>query len=152
MFTIRDYAPEDFEHLWKLDQICFAEGIAYSREELRHFLNRQNSVRLVVQRDTPDSIAGFLVADIHRVGTAHIITIDVHPDARRSGLGSRLMSMAEQRLQASQCNKVLLEVAVDNMPAISFYKQHGYSVLKTLPRYYNNSIDALLLGKRLDGA
>ena len=44
---------------------------------------------------------------------------------------------------------VSLEVAVDNEPALSFYKKHGYSVLKVLPRYYLDSIDGLLMGKRL---
>ena len=59
------------------------------------------------------------------------------------------MSAAEKRLAAENCHSVLLEVAVDNAPAISFYKRHGYSVLKTIPRYYNNSLDALMLGKKL---
>ena len=33
--------------------------------------------------------------------------------------------------------------------ALRFYKRHRYSVLKTIPRYYLDSIDALLMGKRL---
>ena len=44
---------------------------------------------------------------------------------------------------------VSLEVAVDNAKAMKFYKKHGYSVLKVLPRYYLNSIDGLLMGKKL---
>jgi ribosomal protein S18 acetylase RimI-like enzyme len=32
---------------------------------------------------------------------------------------------------------------------LAFYKSLGYSVLKTIPRYYLNSIDALQMGKRL---
>ncbi len=162
MFTIRDYLPGDFEELLTLDQLCFAAGIAYDREELQFYLSRKRSVRLVAERkgnadrqhqlqleDGP-SIAGFLVANLSRTGTAHIITIDVHPLARRSGLATKLMHVAEQRMRAENCNAILLEVAVDNLAAICFYKQRGFAILKTLPRYYHNSLDGLLLGKRLD--
>jgi len=30
-----------------------------------------------------------------------------------------------------------------------FYKRHGYSVVKTIPRYYSNGVDALVLQKDL---
>ena len=44
-----------------------------------------------------------------------------------------------------------LETAVDNVPALSFYKRHGYNVIRTWPRYYSNGVDALVLKKELEG-
>ena len=44
---------------------------------------------------------------------------------------------------------VALETAVDNLPALSFYKRHGYAVVKTWPRYYSNGVDALVMRKEL---
>jgi len=38
---------------------------------------------------------------------------------------------------------------VDNIAALSFYKRHGFNVVKTIPRYYSNGVDALLLEKDL---
>jgi ribosomal-protein-alanine N-acetyltransferase len=90
-----------------------------------------------------------LVAAVEKGQNAHVFTIDVHPDYQRSGLGTQLMREAEQRFAEAKCRSILLEVAVDNLAAISFYKRHGFSVLKSLPRYYNNSIDGLLLGKKM---
>jgi ribosomal-protein-alanine N-acetyltransferase len=78
-----------------------------------------------------------------------IITIDVAPAAQHSGMGTLLMSSVEGELKSVGCDYVSLEVAVDNEPALRFYKKHGYSVLKVLPRYYLDSIDGLLLGKKL---
>ena len=43
-----------------------------------------------------------------------------------------------------------LEAAVDNSTALAFYKQHGYSVIRTWPRYYSNGVDALVLKKNLN--
>jgi ribosomal-protein-alanine N-acetyltransferase len=78
-----------------------------------------------------------------------IITIDVLAAARKSGVGTLLLTAAEKELERAGCDHVVLEVAVDNHNAIRFYKKHGYSVLKVLPRYYLDSIDGLLMGKKL---
>ena len=94
------------------------------------------------------AIAGFIVAEAARA-SGHIITIDVIADARRSGVGSLLLRAAEDRLRATPCRSVELETAVDNISALSFYKHHGYSVIKTFPRYYANGVDALVLQKEI---
>jgi ribosomal protein S18 acetylase RimI-like enzyme len=93
-------------------------------------------------------VAGFIVAEANR-GSGHIITVDVIAAARRSGVGSLLLLAAEDRLRAGRCHSVELETAVDNVSALAFYKRHGYSVVKTFPRYYSNGVDALVLQKNL---
>lgn len=113
---------------------------------------------LASKRDEKDSllvpadnsgIAGFIVAEAGARARGHIITIDVVPSARRAGVGSLLLRAAEDRLLSIECRSVELETAVDNVSALSFYKRHGYSVVRTLPRYYSNGVDALILEKTL---
>lgn len=152
MLTLRRYESRDFPRLLEIDQSCFVEGIAYSPEEMRYFLGMPTAISLVGLQD--DTIMGFVIADMFRPRRASrsmgkIITIDVAPAAQHSGLGTLLMSAAECDLKSAGCDYVSLEVAVDNEPALKFYKKHGYAVLKTLPRYYLDSIDGLLMGKRL---
>lgn len=146
-FEIRDYYAEDFDALWRLDQECFPPGIAYSRRELGTYMRHRGAFTLVATDAAGQSIAGFIVA--YGGSTGHIITIDVHPKARRSGVGSLLLRAAEGRLAASGVRTVGLETAVDNLAALSFYKRHGYSVIRTWPRYYPNGMDALVLEKEL---
>jgi ribosomal-protein-alanine N-acetyltransferase len=160
--TLRNFQAKDFETLWRMDQSCFPQGISYSRPELRAYIRRRESFTLVaVDAVTlaPDhqhagnqggegAIAGFLVG--HGGTTGHIITIDVDPSVRRSGVGSQLLRGAEDRLRAGGSQVVGLETAVDNLPALRFYKRHGYTVVKTWPRYYSNGVDALVLKKELE--
>ena len=61
----------------------------------------------------------------------------------------KLVAQAEEKLREEGCRTVLLETGVDNDSAIRFYKKHGYSVLRTLPRYYLDRLDAFLMGKKL---
>jgi [ribosomal protein S18]-alanine N-acetyltransferase len=170
-FTIRDFQPSDFDTLWRIDQECFPPGISYSRTELKVYMRRRGSFTLVAVEAgpsasaAPDSrksrksspvtasanvdVAGFLVAEADRRDHGHIITIDVIAPARRSGVGSLLLRAAEDRLRAAGCRSLELETAVDNVSALSFYKRHGYNVVRTFPRYYSNGVDALVLEKDL---
>ena len=147
-FRLRDFQSEDFDTLWKIDQQCFAPGIAYSRFELKVYLRRRTSFSLIAELDSR-SIAGFIVAETGRRRAGHIITIDVLPEARRLGVGSKLLQAAEARLCAAGSERVALETAVDNASAIAFYKRHGYFLVKTIPRYYSNGVDALVMHKDL---
>ncbi len=142
---IRDATAEDFETLWRIDQQCFVQGISYSKDELRHYMRRRGAFTVVAE--DKGQIAGFLVAEKAPRKIGHIITIDVLPAAQKKGLGSELLRSAEDRL--ATCRAILLETAVDNEAAIRFYKRHGYTVLKVIPRYYLDSVDALLMGKAL---
>ncbi len=151
-FAVRDYRSEEIEALWRIDQQCFEPGISYSRLELVTYLRRQGAFALVADSSGPGGAAvpvGFIVAEAGRRGSGHIITIDVLPDSRRGGIGSQLLQAAEDRLRAAPCHAVVLETAVDNKAALSFYKRHQYSVIKTWPRYYSNGVDAFVLKKDL---
>lgn len=153
-FTIREYRPDDFDTLWSIDQSCFAPGIAYTRYELRTYINRSSAFTLVAESGqhpaTPvPIILGFIVAESSRRGIGHIITIDVRAAARRLRVGSTLLRAAEQGLRSAKCSSVRLETATNNLSAISFYKQHGYDVTNVIPHYYSNGVDALLLEKSL---
>lgn len=159
-FTIRDFQPADFEILWRIDQDCFPAGISYSRAELKAYMRRRGSFTLLAIPDATaengspmatadDSVAGFIVAEAGPRASGHIITIDVVKAARRLGVGSLLLRAVEDRLHAARCRTVELETAVDNLSALAFYKRHGYSVIRTFPRYYSNGVDALVLQKDL---
>lgn len=146
-FRLREYVPADFETIWRLDQVCFTRGIAYSKQELAHYIKQPRAFTLLAERES--QACGFIVIERDARQTGRVITIDVAPEVRRSGLGSMLMQAAEEKLTALGCSRVMLEVAVDNMPAIKFYRRHGYSIVKTIPRYYLGSLDALRMAKAL---
>ena len=95
------------------------------------------------------SIAGFLTCHFQRQGYGHIITIDVHPDARRNHLGTLLVEAACERLRKMTAFMVVLEVAVNNHSALAFYDGFGFKRVKVLERYYSRDVDAIFMTKRL---
>jgi ribosomal-protein-alanine N-acetyltransferase len=152
-FLIRDYRAADFDRLWQIDQVCFPPGIAYTQMDLTGFVTRRKSITLVADFAAPsdrgNGIAGFAVAQpVRNIG--RILTLDVLPEARGSGLGSRLMEVCEARLRSAGCQQAFLETAVTNQAAIGLYRKLGYEILRTLPLYYtSHALDAYLMGKSL---
>jgi ribosomal protein S18 acetylase RimI-like enzyme len=149
---LRPYQPEDFDRLVQIDHACFVEGIAYPADEMAYFLSMRSAITLVGLDD--ENIQGFIIAERFRPrrgssSMGRIITIDVLPESQGSGLGALLLTSVEDELRKHGCEYVSLEVAVNNPRALRFYKKSGYSVLKTLPRYYLGSVDGLLMGKKL---
>lgn len=159
-FKIRNYRPADFEELWRIDQVCFPRGIAYSQMELSAFLGRRNAVALVAEfadnstakaaTAVESRIAGFVIAHAIRRKYGRILTLDIIPAARQYGLGTKLMARCEESLRGLGCAEVYLETAVDNEPAQRLYHKLGYRVVRTLPDYYaSHALDAFQMVKRL---
>jgi ribosomal-protein-alanine N-acetyltransferase len=146
---LRDYDPaSDFDALHKIDQQCFEPAIAYSRGQLREYLDLPGADCVIAQ--TGKGIAGFLVtAHARRVG--YIVTIDVLPAFRRHSVGTKLLTEAEKRLAASGVRSIELETATDNASAIAFWRKHGYRTQGVIKNYYPNGRDAFSMSKPTPG-
>jgi ribosomal-protein-alanine N-acetyltransferase len=84
---------------------------------------------------------------------AELLTLAVHPRARRRGLGLRLVRAYEAQAEAAGAAESLLEVAVMNAAARALYGRLGYVEAGRRPGYYllpgAPAVDALVLRRRL---
>lgn len=145
--TFRDALRDDFEHLWRLDQLCFERGIAYSRQELRTFLELPRAA-CVVAEIGPD-LGGFALTCPLPPDLAHVVTLDVHPAFRRRGLGRRLIESVLLRSARAGAKRAALEVDVRNSGAIAFYRVLGFRESGRLPDYYGPGLAAFEMRKEL---
>lgn len=144
--SLRPYIPEDFETLYKIDQACYAAGIAYSRPELRAYLRFPNADCLIAT--IRGKAVGFCLT-ARRETRGHIITIDVLEAYRRHKIGSRLLEAVESRLAESGVNEVILETATENHSAIAFWEKHGYRTRGIWKGYYPGGRDAYAMIKSI---
>ena len=151
-FRLRPAAHEDYPALFKLDQACFAPGIAWSKAELGYFLKYPGNLSIVAENEA-GRIVGFAIAGRQRRQGAlvgRLITIDVDGAWRRRGVGHSLLEEIETELRGMGVVAVLLEVAVDNTAAQEFYVRHGFARTGRIPGYYLGRIDALAMEKQLE--
>ena len=87
------------------------------------------------------------------VDEAEILTLAVHPGARRRGLGARLVSEAAAAAARRGAARLFLEVADDNAAARALYARAGFLEVGRRPGYYarpdGGRRDALILALNL---
>ena len=147
-YDIRPLSISQLDECWRLDQRCFVDGEAYSRDTFEYLLTAPEAVAYRVVA-TNGSMVGFVIGLIEPDHTGHITTVGVAPDHRRRHLAKRLMSKVEDGFRKRDVRIVRLEVRSLNTSAQRLYLSLGYTVTQRLPKYYSNGGDGLLMVKSL---
>lgn len=141
-FTIETASWRDLNSLRYLEQICFPKD-SWPLLDLIGVLTYPNIIRLKAVSN--NQMIGFVAADRRdhqRVGW--IATIGVLPQYRHQGVATSLLASCEKLLNTPL---VRLNVRRSNLEAISLYKTLGYYQISSIPNYYQDGEDALILEK-----
>lgn len=118
---------------------CFTPG--WGETEMAALLAMPGAFALI---DPDDEPAGFVLARL-AADEAEIVILCVLPEARRAGLGRRLLETTVERLRRAGAASLFLEVARNNMAALRLYEGFGFVQVGSRPRYYGDAVDALVL-------
>ena len=154
-FTIREVKEEDLDRVIEINLISLKEHypIQFWRDHLqlwgRIFLVAEINSRIVGYVMTRiERGFGFLRKFLRKLG--HIVSIAVHPDYRRRGIGYALMIEVLKRMkELYNVDEAYLEVRVSNAPAIKLYEKLGFKKVKVIKYYYADGEDAYLMAKEL---
>jgi ribosomal-protein-alanine N-acetyltransferase len=97
---------------------------------------------------TGESVVGYIVADLvpaHGQDLGHIKDLAVHESRRGEGVGTQLLNRGLAILDSQGAHSVKLEVRETNESARSLYRRHGFEHRRTIPKYYSDGEDALVL-------
>lgn len=138
VLRVRAATPSDLDALMSLERACFPPRQAFSRREYAELLRSSDAVNLVAEE--AGRVLGFAGALLDpRANVANVATLNVHPDARRRGLGRRLLGLLEGRMAARGIDLCTLEVNVENVAALGLYDACGYERVERLRNYYGAS-------------
>ena len=148
-YEVRSLTISQLDEVWRLDQRCFIDGEAYSRETFDYLLTAPESVsfRAVTAGGV---MAGFVIGLVEPDHTGHVTTVGVAPEHRRRNLAKRLMGTVEDGFRKRNVRLVRLEVRTLNVAAQKLYESLGYTITQKLPKYYSNGGDGLLMLKSLE--
>jgi ribosomal-protein-alanine N-acetyltransferase len=142
---IRKAEPSDLSRIVEIEGLCFPEETAFPPGMFAYLI--RYATTLVALED--DIIAGFIIG-FASGGTGFIYTLDVHPDYRRKGIGSMLISALEKKLHEKRAKRIRLEAALNNPAALALYRKAGYSEKEMLRNYYGRGKHAVRMWKILD--
>ena len=143
---IRTLGPADEERLVELERELFGAS-AWSTAMVREELSAPGRWYVGVDDPAPDvqgSLRLVAYAGLWFDGdVAQVMTIGVAREAQRRGLGAALLGALVARSRELGAEAVLLEVRVDNHPAVALYERFGFEVLARRKRYYQpEDVDA----------
>ncbi|OZG62608.1 ribosomal- protein-alanine acetyl transferase [Bifidobacterium hapali] len=91
---------------------------------------------------TPDDVQGF-AGYWYDGDDAEIMDIGVSAAYQRHGIAAAMMTWMIERARTQGARRMLLEVRVDNTPALALYKRFGFTTIGLRKRYYQpEGIDA----------
>ena len=128
----------------ELERVCFPQD-AWPLLEMVGVLSLPSVLRWKALDG--ERLVAFVAADVRRSqNVAWIATIAVHPDYRRRGLGGRLMTLAEERVET---RAMRLSARASNREALHLYQARGYEQIDVWPKYYVGGEDAVVMEKVL---
>jgi len=141
----RDATIKDLKEIQKIERLCFK--YPYPTYYMRALLETLADTAIVAEIE--NEIIGYIFARVEIGNIGHIISIAVHPQWRKRGIGTALMLEAMSKLKSLGCSLVYLEVRISNYSAIKLYKKLGFRIVKRLKRYYRDGEDAYKMERKI---
>lgn len=123
--------------LARLHAACFTLPRPWTEAEFAALAAQPGSLLLTVPH-------GFLLGRV-MADEAELLTLAIAPSVRRSGHGRALVRQFLSAIAAQGAKTAFLEVAADNAPALSLYRQTGWTEAGRRRNYYAAGLDALVM-------
>lgn len=129
----------DAAEIAKLEKEIFPD--AWSENAI---LREAENKRIIVYKEN-NKIIGYCIFMLGG-DQGEILRIAVREDARKKGIGKKLLKQAFEKMQKEGATEFFLEVRSKNIAAISLYKKMGFEQIDKRKNYYGDD-DALIFKK-----
>ncbi len=145
--TVRPARRADLLAVHRIEQASFPQPWPFSAFE--SYLGDPGFLVAEPPGEGPHAgVDGYVVADSvpnHGTPLGHVKDLAVREERRGAGVGTALLERALGELGGMGCGTVKLEVRATNDDAIRLYRRFGFEHRRTVPRYYGDGEDALVL-------
>jgi ribosomal-protein-alanine N-acetyltransferase len=131
--SVRFADQNDLEKVLEIEKLSFSDPWGH-----HYFKTVLNDIFLVFSEQ---DIRGFLVAVCcHRNIRATIMKMAVHPEHRRKGIATALLSQAIGIFNDRKIIDVCLNVEIIRKPAIALYEKFGFKITQTIHMDYEDDL------------
>lgn len=143
--SIRKFQPNDMFPVIKLASEILTEH--YNPSLFNYFYETFPEGFLVAEKF--HKIVGFILGVKISPETSRILMLAVSENQRRQGIGSVLLNHFLKEIFIQNIKHVELEVRTNNKQAIKFYQNHGFNIVDTISKVYQNGEDAYIMRRVL---
>lgn len=128
---IREMREEDIPSIVEIENISFSTP--WSSSSFKKEVYKPYAIPKVAV--IKDRVVGYICVE-RIIDEAHILNLAVHPEFRKMGIGSLLVSTILDELKGTGCRYVYLEVRVSNIAAKRLYERLRFKVIGVRKHYY----------------
>jgi ribosomal-protein-alanine N-acetyltransferase len=142
---IRRAESGDLAQIVQIEDLCFPDETAFPPRMFAYLIRYAVSI---VACEPEKKVLGFIMG--YTSGKAGAVyTLDVHPNCRRKGIGSKLILALEEKLALLGADTIRLEAALEKPEAVELYRKAGYQERELVRNYYGRGKHAVRMRKRL---
>jgi ribosomal-protein-alanine N-acetyltransferase len=131
--SVRFATEKDIEKVLEIERLSFRQPWDYHSFKLA-----LNDIFLVFE---DQEVSGFLIAVCcYRNIRATIIKIAVHPERRRKGIATALLTEALGMVRTRGIIEVCLNVEIVRHPAVELYRKIGFQIMQTIRMDYEDEL------------
>lgn len=139
---IRKMSENDVEEVAFLEQQIFASP--WSKESLRRACKEEENIYLVAEQE--NKLIGYCGIWCS-FENADLCNIAVLPGMRRRGVAEAILNEAVILCRQRNVERMLLEVRISNVAAISLYQKKGFFRINIRKKYYKNPTEDAVIMK-----
>ena len=142
MIEIRQFSEKDAEEVFSILKENFENPWSLN------IIKEKNPFSIKIVAKIGEQIAGFLSGEII-IDEGNILMIAVKKDFQRKKIGEKLLKEFLKVAREKDVKKVFLEVSEKNIPALNFYRKHGFKIAYVRKKYYKNGENAIVMEKEI---
>jgi ribosomal-protein-alanine N-acetyltransferase len=140
---VRKMTVQDVPVVTQIDHMSFS--LPWPEHSFHYEVSDNRVARCFVAETYDKRLAAMIVSWIV-VDELHIATIATHPDFRRQGIGTQILTTALKDASAAGVRRAFLEVRASNEAAQAMYRKFGFEITGRRLKYYkDNGEDAILM-------
>ena len=137
-------SEEEITEICELENLCYAPGEEYDKDLVESFISEKGAMLIRAYHNL--TLIGLQLSNVKK---RELITLDIHPEFRRKGLGKKLLNLTLSEFIKAGCKKVHCQIALNNIPSLMLHLKFGFKPLFIIPFYYPDGQSAYWLEKKL---
>lgn len=148
--NIKPLTEKELDQVVALDNVCLG-GLWSLKGYQREIASPNSSLFIMtISSQSEEQVIG-LACFWAVLEEAHITLLAIHPDFQGQGLGKSLLNYLLAEAENKGLKRATLEVAENNLKALSLYQKFGFQEAGRRKRYYQKTgEDALVLWKKFE--
>ena len=148
---IREAMQLDLPVLASMEKQLFSDSPWSMGQFKEEFAGVPKTRIFFVATDDENQIIGYAGVLVVAPGVeADVLTVGVLSQSQKQGIATAFMQRLEEWSSTKGAPAMMLEVGVNNAPAIALYEKLGYTNISTRRDYYGPGLDAFVMRKELN--